>query len=312
MSLYRDALPQLGEQLCITDGGLETTLVFLDGIELPCFAAYDLLRSEDGIERLRDYYARYAGLAREHGVGLVLETATWRASRDWGERIGDDATALAALNRRSVELLEEIRNEFATERSPIVISGCLGPRGDGYQPSSRMSADEARAYHAEQIGTFAETGVDMVAALTLNECHEAIGIARAAADCDLPVCISFTVETDGRLPTGESLAQAIETVDRATQGAPAYYQINCAHTTHFRDVLGSGGEWLERLQGLRANASRLSHAELDASESLDDGDPAEFGEHYRELLDRLPHLSVLGGCCGTDHRHIEEVCRRCA
>jgi S-methylmethionine-dependent homocysteine/selenocysteine methylase len=306
---YRDALPQLGRTPFLTDGGIETTLIFHDGHELPHFAAYDLLTREGGEEALRRYFEPYVRIARDHGVGIVLETATWRASTDWGERLGHSPTQLAELNRRAVELLGELRAEYETESAPIVISGCIGPRGDGYVVGETMSAEEAEAYHAPQIATFAGTTADLVSALTLTYSDEAVGIVRAARAAGLPVVISFTVETDGRLPSGQSLRDAIEEVDARTDGYAAYFMVNCAHPSHFDAVLEPGSGWTDRILGLRANASRLSHAELDAAEELDPGNPEELALEYVALRESLPRLSVLGGCCGTDHRHVDAMCR---
>ena len=312
MTKYRDTLPLLSRDPFLTDGGLETTLIFHDGLELPCFAAFDLLRTDRGRAALRSYFRTYADIARNHGVGLVLESPTWRASQGWGRLLGYSAETLAEANRAAIVLLEEIRDECETEDSPMVISGCIGPRGDGYDPGHPITAGEARRYHATQIGILAATAVDMVSALTVNQPPEAIGIVRAAVAARLPVAVSFTVETDGRLPTGESLASAIETVDEATDGAPVYYMINCAHPTHFEHELQAGGSWTDRIRGIRANASPKSHAELDEAEELDAGDPEELAAQYRELRRRFGQLSILGGCCGTDHRHIEAIARECA
>lgn len=306
---YRDALPQLDQPLFLTDGGLETTLIFHEGLELPHFASYTLLEESEGIAALRRYFERYVAIARERGVGIVLETPTWRASADWGERLGHSPEQLAELNRRAVTLLEEVRAELETETTPIVISGNLGPRGDGYVVGDAMTADEASAYHAPQARTFADTSADLVTALTMNYAEEAIGIVRAARDAGLPVVIGFTVETDGRLPSGQPLREAIEQVDRETDGAPVYFMLNCAHPTHFDAVLEPREAWTERIRGLRANASRMSHAELDEAEELDDGNPEELADEYVTLRAALPRLSVLGGCCGTDHRHVEAMSR---
>lgn len=312
MSKYRNCLPQLGDRLFMTDGGMETTLIFHDGIELPYFAAFDLLKSEDGVERLRRYYERYVIIAREHALGIVLESATWRANRDWGLRLGYDAGALADANRKAIGLLLEIRKAWETPGSQVVISGNLGPRGDGYRPDACMDAAEAADYHASQIETFAATDADMVAAFTMNYVGEAIGIAEAAKAHGMPAAISFTLETDGRLPSGDSLQHAIEATDEATGGYPAYYMINCAHPTHFAQVLREGGVWRERIRGLRANASMRSHAELDECTELDEGNPSELGGQYRDMRRLLPGLCVVGGCCGTDHRHVGEICRALA
>lgn len=307
MSKYRTALPQLNGELFLTDGGIETTLIFHDGFDLPYFAAFDLLKNDGGREGLRNYYKPYAELAREHGVGFVLESATWRASPDWAEQLGYTAAALDDANRKAIELLQEIREENETEQTKMVISGCIGPRGDGYSPDELMTEVEAELYHAVQIGTFANTAADMITAITMTHAEEAIGIARAAKTVGLPVVISFTVETDGRLPTGQTLQDAIEQTDAATGNTPAYYMINCAHTTHFEDALAAGEAWAGRIRGLRANASRMSHAELDEAEELDDGSPEEFGHDHGELRSAFSHINVFGGCCGTDLRHVEKV-----
>jgi S-methylmethionine-dependent homocysteine/selenocysteine methylase len=285
----------------ITDGGMETTLIFKQGFDLPDFASFVLLDDPARRDALRAYYRSYIDIAEARGVGIIIDTPTWRANPDWGERLGYDPEALAEVNRRAVALLEELRSP------PVVISGCIGPRGDGYRVDAAMSAEDAEAYHAPQVETFSETTADLVSALTLTYADEATGIVRAAAAREVPVVISFTVETDGRLPSGQALGEAIEQVDSETDGAAAYFMVNCAHPTHFADAL-EPGPWLERLQGVRANASKKSHAELDEAEELDEGDPDELAARYRELRDRLPGLSVVGGCCGTDHRHVEAVC----
>lgn len=312
MAKYRGRLPQLGGGLFLTDGGIETTLIFQEGLELPDFAAFHLLKTAEGEGALRKYFETYAGIARSFGTGLVLESATWRASADWGARLGYSPEALAEANRKAVRLLEEVRRAYETESTPVVISGCVGPRGDGYVPGALMSEGEAEAYHREQVDVFADSAADMVCAITMNYAEEAVGVARAARQAQVPVAISFTVETDGNLPTGQTLKAAIERVDEATENYPRYYMINCAHPTHFEHVLGDGGAWLNRIRGLRANASRMSHAELNDSAELDIGDPAELGAQYANLTERLPRLNVLGGCCGTDHRHVGRIAEACS
>ncbi len=311
MTSYRNALPQLGDKLFLTDGGLETTLIFHEGIDLPDFAAFHLLRTADGTQALRKYFRTYAEIARRFNDGLILESATWRANPDWAKRLGYSASELADANAAAIRLLEAIRSEYATEQTPVVISGCVGPRGDGYVPGAVMSERVAETYHAPQVATFADSAADMACAITMNYVEEALGIARAAERVKLPVAISFTVETDGNLPTGESLASAIGRVDDATAGYPAYYMINCAHPTHFGDAVAQDGWWRNRIGGVRANASRRSHAELNESPDLDAGNPVELGEEYRSLMRYLPNLTVLGGCCGTDHRHVERIAESC-
>jgi S-methylmethionine-dependent homocysteine/selenocysteine methylase len=305
---YRSALPQLGGDFFMTDGGLETTLIFLEGQDLPEFAAFLLLETPEGEGVLRKYFLTYAELAKRFNTGLVLETATWRANPDWGEKLGYTKDSLAEANTKAVRLIEEVRSDYETPETPIVISGCIGPRGDGYIVDDVMSDKEAADYHRVQIETFAGTAADLVTAITMNYTEEAVGVARAAEQANMPVVLSFTVETDGRLPTGQSLGEAIGQVDDATSGYPAYFMINCAHPSHFDGVVEEDEPWVERIRGLRANASRMSHAELDEAPELDAGDPAELGQEYAGLRNRrLKHLNVMGGCCGTDHRHIERI-----
>ena len=304
---YRSHLPQLDGGVFLTDGGLETTLIFHERLDLPEFAAFPLLRDDAGTAALRRYFERYATLARDHGAGFVLESPTWRANPRWAERLGYSPEELDALNRRAIELMAELRDEYAGDSTPIVISGCIGPHDDGYDPSVILTPDAAQEYHSVQIATFADTDADMVTAITMTYAGEAIGVVRAAAAAGMPAVISFTLETDGRLPSGQELGDAIAETDAATGSGPAYYMINCAHPTHFEHVLGDE-PWRERLRGLRANASTMSHAELDEAEELDDGDPEDLAARYAGLAGKLPSLNVLGGCCGTDHRHVTSVC----
>jgi homocysteine S-methyltransferase len=312
MARFRNALPQLGDEFFLTDGGIETTLIFNEGLDLPDFAAFDLLKHPNGEDALRKYFRTYAEMARRFDAGLILESATWRASADWGKRLGYDDKGLVDANQRAIRVLETIRDEFGRDANNVVISGCVGPRGDGYNPAHIMSEKDAEIYHRKQIDTFADSAADMVTATTMNYAQEATGLARAAQKAGMPVVISFTVETDGKLPTGQTLQSAIEQVDSATSRYPAYYMINCAHPTHFDHVLSEGRPWTNRIRGLRANASRKSHAELNESPTLDIGDPTEFGTEHAQLKRRLSHLNVLGGCCGTDHRHIEQVASACS
>ena len=309
-SLYRHALPQLKGGIFLADGGLETTLLFEDGIDLPCFAAFPLLDTEAGRSALRGYFARYLDIATKNAVGFVLDTPTWRANTDWGVKLGYDAAALDRINRDAVAFVADLRANLANAGQPIVLSAVIGPRGDGYVAVAEMSVAEAEIYHSAQVRSFAATAVDFVAAVTMTNVPEATGLARAAKAATMPVVISFTLETDGKLPSGASLGEAIEAVDAATGRYPAYYMINCAHPTHFEKVLKGG--WVNRIGGIRANASAKSHAELDASTGLDSGNPPELGRQYSALRKLLPRATVLGGCCGTDHRHIEHICHACA
>ena len=310
MSTYRHKLPQVQNEIFLTDGGMETTLIFHDAVELPHFASFVLLATEQGKEQLRAYYRRYLALAARHRVGFILDTPTWRANPDWGALLDYGPAELAVANLAAVDLMAALRREFETPKTPCVISGMIGPCGDGYR-AGRADAAAAADYHAVQIATFAASEADMVAAYTLTTVEEAIGIARAARAHAIPCAISFTVEQDGRLVTGPTLREAVEAADEATGGAPAYYMVNCAHPSHFAGTLDEAGAWRGRILGVRANASTQSHAELDAAETLDAGDPADFGRRCLALRQTLPALRVLGGCCGTDHRHVAAICEAC-
>ncbi len=310
MTTHRNNLPQLNNTMLLTDSGLETTLIFHDGLDLPAFAAYPLMETAEGRETLERYYRRHIAIAADHGTGFLLEAPTWRASRDWGAQLGHSPEDLARINRAAIGLLSDLRGACGSVR-PMVISGNIGPRGDGYRPDTAMTAAEAEDYHAEQIGWFAQTDADMVTAVTLSTVAEGIGVTRAAKKAGLPVVVAYTVETDGRLPDGTPLGRAFEETDARTDCAAAYFMVNCAHPDHFRGALEAGSGWLKRIGGVRANASRLSHAELDEAEELDAGNPAELGRDYARLRRLLPNLTVLGGCCGTDHRHVEAMADCC-
>ena len=302
----REPLPQTGGGVFLTDAGLETVLIFHEGLDLPGFAAFPLLEDDAGRATLRAYYEPFLTLARERDTGFVLTSPTWRANPDWAASLGYDDETLAKVNRHSIELMERLRAD-AGAGQPVLIEGLLGPRDDGYAPSAIMSKREAELYHAVQLRVLADTACDQAAAVTITYADEAIGIVHAAEKAGLPSVISFTLETDGRLPSGQTLAAAIEQVDAETNSACAYFMINCAHPTHFADAVADGGPALDRVRGLRANASTRSHAELDAAEELDDGDPADLGARYVALREALPNLTVLGGCCGTDIRHVRAI-----
>jgi homocysteine S-methyltransferase len=286
----------------LTDGGVETHLLFHERLDLPCFASFPLLEDEQGRAALRRYFERFIDIADRHGLAFVLDTATWRANPDWGAELGYDASALAAANREAVAFAREI----AGHRPAVTINGVLGPRGDGYVPGEQMSAAEAADYHGWQIGVLRAAGVDRITALTLTYPDEAIGIVQAAATHGAPVVAGFTVETDGRLPDGTTIAGAVEAVDAATDGGAEFFLINCAHPTHIAAGL-DGRPQLARIGGLRVNASMLSHTERDAMEELDEGDPVGLARDNAALCEALPSIRLLGGCCGTDHRHVGEI-----
>ncbi len=302
-------LPPADGRILMTDGGLETTLVFHRGLDLPDFAAFPLLRSDDGRAALAAYYQPYLAAARRAGIGMVVDTPTWRANLDWGIRLGFSADELTAVNIEAVDYVRSLIAVGTTETR--LINGVIGPRGDGYVIGQTMTAEESARYHSLQVRAFAQADVDLITAVTMTYSDEAIGIVQAARAVGKPVVISFTVETDGRLPSGQTLAEAIAAVDGAGGDAgPKFYMINCAHPSHFVAALEAGEEWVGRIGAVRANASRMSHEELDNALELDRGDVAELAGDYVALRQLLPGLRVVGGCCGTDHEHVEAIVER--
>ncbi len=308
---YRNRLPQMHGKRFITDGGLETTLVFHEEVDLPLFAAFPLLETGRGRDAIDRYIRNYCELAVRDGKGFILDTPTWRASQRWADELGYSRDTLKRIHARAIDDLFALRAEYETGASPFVVNGVIGPQDDGYNPSNFLSVNQACDYHCDQVEWFTGLGADMVSAITITYANEAAGIALAARRAGIPCVISITVETDGRLPSGQTLAGAINEVDAITGAYPAYYMINCAHPDHFMDVLNQGGAWKNRIGGVRANASRMSHEELDNSEVLDEGDPQELGAQYRILSALLPNMNVMGGCCGTDHRHIDAISSAC-
>ncbi|MFC0587871.1 homocysteine S-methyltransferase family protein [Novosphingobium aquiterrae] len=301
-------VPTLGGAPFLTDAGLETCMVFKDGLDLPAFASFVLVDGP-GRPNLDAYYRQFLALAERLGTGFVLDTPSWRANPDWGDQLGLDRAQLEAVNRRGIAMVSDLRRQTSIADN-VPVNLVIGPRGDGYRPDATMHRNEAADYHAWQVAVGSSAGVDMVTAVTMNYLEEAQGIAAAAAREGVPCVISFTVETDGKLPTGMTLAEAVQRTDESSQGSVVYYMVNCAHPSHFVAALDDA-QLRDRIGGIRANASRMSHAELDEAAELDDGDPAELAQDYVQLLDALPHVCVLGGCCGTDHRHVAAIAEAC-
>jgi len=304
MSVNRDSFPPSNAATFLAYVGMETDLIFNQGVDLPGFASYPLLKTTEGRELVKGYLQDLIALGTETGAGVILESPTWVANRDRGAALGYSSSELKKLNQDAIAMMATVRSE--SDHAPTVISANIGPREDAYAPEAQMNSDEAERYHSEQISALAETDVDVISGYTLAYPSEAIGMVRAARRFELPVVISFTVETDGRLPTGGSLEDAITEVDAATDSYAAYFMINCAHPEHFSAAL-EDAPWMQRVKGIIANASRCSHAELDKAEVLDDGNPAELGVQLSDIRRRFPHIKVLGGCCGTDMRHMKQI-----
>lgn len=297
----------LNNQLFITDGGLETVLIYEHSIDLPYFAAFPLLTTPKGIETLKCYYRKYLDIAVNHQIGYVFETPTWRASSKWAYQLGYTEDELDLINLKAVTLAKRLKDEYKSKQINTIISGQVGPRDDGYVVKNKMSIEEAQNYHFKQIQTLTSGGVDHISAFTINYIEEAIGIINSAKSLNIPVIISFTVETDGKLPDGSSLESAITMCDTSTDSYVNYYMINCAHPKHL-NLYHSNGKWLKRIQGLRANASTKSHEELDNCTHLDTGDINVLANDYKILQKKLTNLNVFGGCCGTIHTHIQRIC----
>ena len=309
MAMYRDELPQLSGEVFLCDGGVETDLIFNHGIAIREFASHTLLSGDQGRKALADYFRSFLSLAQKSETGFILDSQTWKAHVHWADDLAATEQELRQANLDGIEFIARLRDEFPDNKRPIVLNGLVGPCGDAYAPEEEVAAHEAEAYHAKQIGWLAETDVDMLSALTFTQSDEAIGVVRAAHKVGLPVVISFTVETDGTLPNGQGLYDAIESVDKATDCGAAYFMVNCAHPDYFSHTLSESAA-ARRIRGIRCNASRKSHAELDASKTLDDGDPAELAEQYQSIRSTMPWLNVFGGCCGSDLRHVAEIARR--
>ncbi len=308
MSEAKSALPQQNGDIFITDGGVETYMMYKRGFELPNFSLFHLLNNDNATRDLREYYCKTIEVALKYKVGMILCSLHYRASRDWGDLLGYSPEGLADINRKGIDLFLDLKREYETDSSPILISGNVGPRGDAYKLNKTMSVEEAENYHTEQIATLKDAGADLITALTLNEANEAIGITRAASKNGIPVVIAFTLDANGKLKTGQTLKKGIELVDQATDNAPTYYLINCSHPDDFEPALEEG-DWVKRLGGFRPNASPLDKGILCQLGHLEEGDPEELGQQMGELARRFPHMSVWGGCCGTDYTHTEHICR---
>lgn len=302
-------LPQLNGHAMTCGGGFETWLQYVDGFKLRHFCAFELINDERGLECLKDYHRRLVEAAVENGFGVINEGLHYRASRDWGELIGFSRAALEEINIRGIEFYKDFAREYQSDETPMIVGGVIGPRGDAYNVGRTPDAAEAEDYHSEQILTFKKAGADLVTAATFSSVEEATGLARAARAADMPVVISFFVAKGGKLKGGETLEEAIASVDAATDKAPVYYMINCTHPTEFEAGL-IDGNWSKRLGGFMPNAVAMETLDLCKLGHLEDGDPAELGGQMASLARRFPHINVWGGCCGTDGRHIGQIARQ--
>ncbi len=302
-------IPEPGGRTYLTEGGIETYMQYKKGHEIRHFCLFDLMNDKAAMADLREYHVQLIEAALKHKTGAVLDGVHYRTSRDWGSLLGYSPQELDEMITRGIEFYKGLAREFETPDSPMPVSGVVGPRGDAYNLSHIMSAAEAEDYHSEQIATMKAAGADFVTALTFSQVEEAIGVTRAAIAHNMPVVVSLTLGKDGHLKTGAPLGEAIEAIDWATLSGPAYYMVNCTHPVDFTPAFETPGAWVKRVCGLRANASSLEHGTLCQLGRLEEGNPVELGQQMADMARRFPHINVWGGCCGTDHVHIDEIAK---
>lgn len=307
--MTHDFPPRLDDRIYITEGGIETEILYKWGFELPEFSMYPLLDNADAMKTIHAMFDRVFAAAAAHDAGIVLAGLDYRASPDWAEKIGYSRDQLDAFIHRNIAFLKGRREAHADRVRDVYIAATCGPRGDAYGTGGTITEDEAEAYHAFQIAASKAAGADLVIGITFNNIPESIGFVRAAQDVGIPVGISLTLTPEGVMRSGPSLQQAVEEIDAATDGAAAWFGTNCAHPVEFEPAL-NGGAWTDRLRYVRPNASKMDKIALCKLGHLEDGDPEELGGQMADLKRRFPQADILGGCCGTDERHLGEIARR--
>jgi len=296
-------------ELFLTEGGIETEIIYKHGFELPEFAMFTLLENPRAVGVMRDMFRRQLDVAAEFAMSVLLTGLDYRASPDWGARLGYSQHGLAEINIRAIEFLREIASEYHEQIPRILIGGIIGPRGDAYQLNKTITSVEAEDYHAVQLATLKAAKVDFACALTFNNTPEAIGVARAATTIGVPLTVSLTVNSNGRLKSGPTVAEAVKSIDaEAGKSAPAFYMLNCSHPVEFEPALTEGA-WLERLRGFRPNASKMEKIALCKLGHLEEGNPVELGRLMGDLARRIPHMDIWGGCCGTGETHLREIAK---
>lgn len=306
-------LPQLtSSKLFLTEAGIETTLIYRKNINLPSFSTLPLLSTEEGTENLLSIYQDYINTALTHSTGIVLETRTWRGSPAWASKLGLSTSQVLNLNRAAVTILRDLRHGAETPSTPIVISGTLGTLQDAYQDSTgTVSITLAQENYRSQVHVLAQEGVDMLSIMTVTNLNEAIAAVTVAREFNLPIHVSFSIETNGRLQGGRTVDDVIREVDHLTESYTTYFGVNCAHPRHIMAALqGVSKEVRSRIGSIRGNASLKSHQELDNTLVLDRGDVSVYVGEFDGLLNILPELKVVGGCCGTDEEHLDALARR--
>jgi homocysteine S-methyltransferase len=306
---YQTTFPvRSGEALFLTEGGIETELMYKWRFELPHVAVFPLLDNPDAVAVMRGIYRRSLDVAAAHGMSAMLTGLDYRASPDWGGLPGYSQEALVEANHQAIDFLRELAREYNDDLPRVLVGGIIGPRGDAYELNRTITADAAEDYHATQLTTLKQADVDFAAAMTFNNIPEAIGVARAATTIGVPLVISLTVDSTSRLKSGPTVAEAVETIDAETDGAPACYMLNCSHPVEFEPGL-TDGDWIRRLRGFRPNASKMEKIALCQIGHLEEGDPVELGRLMGDLARRYPHMDIWGGCCGTGTVHLGEIAK---
>lgn len=300
--------PYPGE-LFLTEGGTETEIMYKHGFELPEFAMFPLLENPIAVTAMRDMFRSQLDVAAEFAMSMLLTGIDYRASPDWGAKLGYSPHGLAQANIQSIEFLRELAGEYNGQIPRTLIGGTIGPRGDAYQLNRTITAAEAEDYHSVQLATLKQAAVDFACAATFNNIPEAVGVARAAKKIGVPLIVSLTVDSSSRLKSGPTVADAIQAIDfEAADAAPISYLLNCSHPVEFEPAL-TAGPWTSRLHGFRPNASKMEKLALCKLGHLEEGDPVELGRLMGGLARRYPHMNVWGGCCGTGDTHLRAIAR---
>lgn len=295
----------------LSEGGTETELMYKYGFELPQFAMFPLLNNPDAVSKMREMFRSYLDVVANNGMCALMGGLDYRASPDWGELLGYSPAGLAEANHQSIAFLREIANEYASDIPEILIQGLIGPRGDAYARNAKITENEAEDYHSVQLETLKDTDVDLALAMTFNNIPESIGVARAAAKIGVPLGISLSLDSTSRLNSGPGLAEAITVIDAEVNQSPEFYSINCSHPVEYEPAIVPG-DWIDRVRGVRPNASKMEKIALCQIGHLEQGDPVELGELCGDLARRYPHMDIWGGCCGTWNTHLDEIAKNIA
>lgn len=310
MTTARTLFPRRDGLLYLTEGGTETEIIYRHGHGLREFAMFELMDRPAALADLGDMYRRYLDAAARHGFGALMAGFDYRASPDWGKKLGYSRAGLEEVQHRCIAFLRDAAAPYRQELPDVAICGCVGPRGDAYALNRTITAEEAEDYHSVQIATLKDCGVDLVWAATINNVPEAVGISRAAARAGLPLNLSFTLTETHRLRSGPSLREAIARTDAEAGAArPDSYGVNCSHPVEFEPAL-EPGDWLRRIRSLRPNAARMEKVALCKLGHIEEGDPEELGREMGALARRLPAVDIWGGCCGTWDRHLDRIARQ--